>query len=125
LWDFTYCIVSGLRVADRRAWQERLLHEFLDHLRAHGVDERELDPERAALEVQLLTLVDVYNGLVIYDAKLWAGQGNTQQDIRAWGQRLLQAGIDVDAAAVAAAIRVPADDMRRLQEYFHGRLQAQ
>ena len=32
LWDFTYCTIIGLRVADRRAWQTRLLQQFLGHL---------------------------------------------------------------------------------------------
>jgi hypothetical protein len=125
LWDFTYATVVGLRVADRRAWQPRLLREFLDGLRQHGVDPRQLDLERAAIETQLLAIVLAYISLVVLDHRLWSGQGNTPQDIVAWRQRVLEAGAAGDAAAIGAALGVQADDIRRLQDHFLERLRGQ
>ena len=125
LWDFTYCTIVGLHADDRRAWQPRLLLEFLDHLRAQGVHEHGLDRGRAALDVQLLAIVLAYVSLAVADHNLWAGQGNTQQDVAAWGRRVLDAGADVDTLTIATALGVAADDVRRLQKYLVGRMQAQ
>lgn len=125
LWDFTYCTIVGLHADDRRAWQPRLLLEFLDHLREQDVDKRGLDRDRAALDVQLLAIVLAYVSLVVADHHLWAGQGNTQQDLSAWVHRVLDAGADGDAPTIANALDVPADDVRRLQEYLRGRMHAQ
>jgi hypothetical protein len=118
LWDFTYCTIVGLRVADRRAWQPRLLSEFLDALGARGVDPRHLDAERAAADVQLLAIVLAYISLVVFDHRLWSGQGNTDDDVKAWSRRVLEAGAAGEATNVAATLGIEADDIRRLQEYF-------
>jgi hypothetical protein len=125
LWDFTYCTVSGLRVADRHAWQGRLLEEFLDHLDRNGVAGRELARDRAPLDVQLLAIVLAYVAFVISDHGLWSGQGNTPEDIRAWSRRVLDGAATGDTQAIAGALRLPLDDVRRLQEHFHGRQRAQ
>jgi hypothetical protein len=125
LWDFTYCSITGLRVADRHAWQGRLLEEFLDHLDRNGVAGRELARDRGPLDVQLLALVLVYVSMVISDHGLWSGQGNTPEDLRAWKRRVLDAGSTGDTQAIAGALRLPLDDVRRLQEHFHDRQRRQ
>ena len=118
LWDFTYSTIIGLRVGDRRAWQPRLLTEFLDGLRGHGIDPRHLDVERATIDVQLLAIVLAYVSLVVFDHRLWSGQGNTAEDVRAWSRRVLDAAAGGDAAAIAATLGVGADDIRLLQAYL-------
>lgn len=120
LWDFTYCTIIGLDSADRHAWQPRLLLEFLEQLRAQGVPEHGLDRDRAALDVQLLAIVLAYVSLAVAEHHLWAGQGNTEQDLSAWGRRVLDAGAGGDALTIATALGVAADDIRRLQEYLLG-----
>lgn len=125
LWDFTYCTTVGLPEDDRRAWQERLLQEFLDRLREQGIDGGELDADRARLDVQLLAIVLAYVSLVVAEHHLWAGQGNTEQDLSAWFRRVLDAGAGGDGAAIASALGVDPDDVRRLQEYLLGRIHAQ
>ena len=118
LWDFTYGTIIGLRVGDRRAWQPRLLSEFLDGLRGRGVDPRHLDVERAAIDVQLLAIVLAYVSLVVFDHRLWSGQGNTAEDVKAWSGRVLDAAAAGDAAAIAATLGIDADDIRLLQDYL-------
>jgi Phosphotransferase enzyme family len=125
LWDFTYCTIVGLRPDDRRAWLERLLLEFLDSLRQQNVDRRELDVSRAVLDVQLLAIVLAYTSLVVFDHGLWSGHGNTQEDVSAWARRVLDAGGGGDAGTIATALGVPAEDVRRLQEYLLGRMHDQ
>ena len=122
LWDFTYCTIIGLRVADRRAWQTRLLQQFLGHLRDRGVDEKLLDSARAVVETQLLAIVLAYVSLVVYDNGLWAGQGNTSEDLATWTRRVMDAASGGDAAAIAGALHVPVEDIRRLQEYLLAKL---
>lgn len=122
LWDFTYGTVVGLRVADRRAWQRRLLEEFLEGLRQHGVDPRHLDADRAALDTELLAIVLAYISLAVFDNRLWSGQGNTPEDLAAWSRRVLEAGAAGDAARIATALGTDPGDIRRLQEYFLGRM---
>jgi hypothetical protein len=121
LWDFTYCTTIGLRCADRRQWQPRLLNTFLAQLRDLGVVPPAVDTTRAAMETQLLAIVLAYISLVVLDHNLWSGQGNTENDIAAWKRRVLEAGADGDAAEIARTIDVTEDDVRRLQDYFSSR----
>ena len=121
LWDFTYATTLGLRFAERRAWQPRLLGEFLDGLRASGVDAAHLDIERALLQTQLLALVLAYVSLAVLDNGLWSGQGNVREDGDAWLRRVLAAGADADAPSISRALHLPEEDVGRLQDYFRGR----
>jgi len=125
LWDFTYCTTAGVHPGDRAAWQPQLLEEFLDHLRHGGVDGRHLDRDRATIDVRLLSIVLAYIAAVVSDNGLWAGQGNTKDDLDAWRQRVFGAAADGDAGTIAGALGVGTDDVRRLQEHFHGRIAGQ
>jgi hypothetical protein len=122
LWDFTYCTTVGLRCADRRQWQPRLLDRFLAELRDLGVGAPAIDETRAPLDVQMLAIVLAYISLAVADHNLWAGQGNTADDIAAWKRRVLEAGAGGEAAEIARALGVAEDDVRRLQDYFSGRI---
>lgn len=121
LWDFTYCTIVGLRCADRRRWQPRLLDTFLVHLRDLGIGSPTLDVARAPIETQMLAIVLAYISLVILDHNLWSGQGNTENDIAAWKRRVFEAGADGDAAEIARTLDVAEDDVRRLHDYFASR----
>ena len=118
MWDFTYATIIGLRIGDRDAWLDRLLDEFLAALRAGGVPAAELDRSACRLQVDLLALVLAYISLVVFEYKLWSGQGNTGEDIRAWGGRVRHAALAGDATAMADALGLPADTMRRAQSRF-------
>ena len=124
MWDFTYATIIGLRIGDRDAWLDRLLDEFLASLQAGGVPPAEFDRRTCRLQVDLLALVLAYISLVVFEHRLWSGQGNTGEDIRAWGGRVRHAALAADAAAVAAALGLPAETMRRVQERFGERLSA-
>ena len=124
LWDFTYATIIGLRIGDRDAWLDRLLDEFLTSLREAGVPSAELDPATCRLQVDLLGLVLAYISLVVFEHKLWNGQGNTLEDIRAWGGRVRHAALASDAIAVAAALELPADTIRGVQQQCAERLSA-
>jgi hypothetical protein len=124
LWDFTYATIIGLRIGDRDAWLDRLLDEFLASLRAGGVTAPAPDRSQSRLEVDLLSLVLAYISLVVFEHKLWSGQGNTRQDIRAWGGRVRHAALAGDAEAMSQAIGVSVETMRMVQERFGDRLAA-
>ena len=124
LWDFTYATIIGLRIGDRDAWLDRLLDEFLVRLEAGGVPPADCDRTACRLQVDLLALVLAYISLVVFEHRLWSGQGNTGEDIRAWGGRVRHAALAADAAAMAAALGLPADTMGRVQDRFGARLAA-
>jgi hypothetical protein len=118
LWDFTYATIIGLRIGDREAWLDRLLDEFLASLQENGVPAAELDRSTRRLHVDLLALVLAYISLVVFEHKLWNGQGNTLEDIRAWGGRVRHAALVSDATAMAAALGLPVDTVRGAQRRF-------
>jgi hypothetical protein len=124
LWDFTYATVIGLRIGDRDAWLDRLLDEFLTSLQDAGVASAELDRPTCRLQIDLLAFVLAYISLVVFEHKLWNGQGNTLEDIRAWGGRVRHATLAADAAAMAAALELPADTIRGVQQRCGERLSA-
>jgi hypothetical protein len=115
LWDFTYCTIIGLRSADRREHQSRLLQEFLDALRVGGTSDALCDLQRCQREVELLTLVLYYIAALVASKKYWDKQGNTIEDYRAWSARILDAVRAVDAGQSAQALGVSADLIERLQ----------
>jgi cytochrome P450 len=115
LWDFTYCTIIGLRVADRRVHLDRLLAEFLSALRAAGAPESLCDPECSRAEVDLLALVLYYIAALVLAKGYWDRQGNTLEDFRAWSGRVLAAVQAVDAERAAAMLGVAPGLVRRLQ----------
>jgi hypothetical protein len=124
LWDFTYATIIGLRIGDRDAWLDRLLDEFLTSLQDAGVPSAELDRSTCRLQVDLLALVLAYISRVVFEHKLWNGQGNTLEDIRAWGGRVRHAALASDATGMAAALGLPVDTIRGVQQQVGERLSA-
>jgi len=124
MWDFTYATVIGLRIGDRAAWLDRLLDEFLASLAAGGVPAVDLDRRTCRVEVDLLAVVLACIALVVYEHNLWSRQGNTPEDIRAWSGRVGRAVSVSDAAAMAAALGLQVESMRRLQGHVTERLSA-
>lgn len=115
LWDFTYCTIIGLRVADRRVHLPRLLDEFVASLRAAGVSPRLCEPGCCRTEVDLLSIVLYFISALIASKGYWDEQGNTLDDHRAWSERVLAALRAVDAPRAAEALGIPADLLLRLQ----------
>lgn len=124
LWDFTYATIIGLRVGDRRAWLDRLLDEFLAWLAGADLPGDPLDRSQCRLEVDLLAWVLAYISLVVYDHRLWSGQGNASGDIRAWGSRLGAASASGDPRAMGAALGIAPDTIGRVRDQLARRLTA-
>jgi hypothetical protein len=122
LWDFTYATIIGLRIGDRKTWLDRLLSEFLASLQSDGVPDTALDPQQSRLQVDLLAMVLAYVALVVFEHRLWSGQGNTIEDIRAWGGRVRSAAMTGDADTMARALGVEPDIVRKLQQGMDTRL---
>jgi hypothetical protein len=115
LWDFTYCTIVGLRIADRQAHLPRLFDEFVAALEREGVEAALLSPERCRLEVDLLTMVLYYVAALVVSKGFWDNQGNTIDDYRAWTARIVAALRGVDAQRAAVALGVATEVVLRLQ----------
>ena len=96
--------------------QVTLLDEFLASLQAGGVPPGELDRPSCRLQIDLLALVLAFISLVVFEHRLWSGQGNTGEDLRAWGGRVRHAALAGDAAAMAAALELSEDTMGRVRD---------
>jgi hypothetical protein len=113
--DFNYCIVLGLRVAERRAHQDRLLQEFLLSLQAEAVPPEFCDWEQCQVEVALLRLAMYFIDSATRRKGLWDQQGNTAQDAKAWSIRIDTAVLDVDREKAAAALNIATENILQLQ----------
>ncbi len=114
-WDFTYCTILGLTIADRRMYQQPLLAEFQDTLQAHGVPKKLWENQASQAEVELLTLILGFLGFIIRKNGFWDKQGNTHEDVKAWHERIFTAVCDVDSKNVAHNLRIPEQLIIQLQ----------
>lgn len=116
MWDFTYGTVIGQSVQARRTLQAKQLRDYLGVLASLGVPAADLDPTVCCLETDLLVVVLLYYGsaLVVLGG---AGdtQGNSTNDMRAWGERIAAARDDVvdRVPVMASTIGVSTGDLRQ------------
>ncbi|MEO1684247.1 MAG: aminoglycoside phosphotransferase family protein [Cyanobacteria bacterium J06631_12] len=113
--DFNYCVTLGLTVGDRRAYQDRLLKEFLSTLQNHGVPAEQCDWEKCRDEVELLKIALYYGDVAVRRKGLWDKQGNTKQDDEAWSLRIDTALSDVNSRRIAARLNVAEESIDRLK----------
>jgi hypothetical protein len=101
--------------------QEEYLQLYLSSLRACGVSESETRIEDARRDVKLMTLLLYqYSWMLMQAKQVGATQGNTQADMKKWGDRVHLSAWDAtsDPESLAAELKIPVkliDDFR-LQE---------
>lgn len=116
--DFAYLMVTGVRVADRRKWGDRLLAEYIDGLRAGGTPEEWCDPVQAREAVQLLSLVMLFYSKVFEQNGWWEDRKNPEADWVAWRRRFLALAHDLDAPLIARILNVPEEWIGEMVEDF-------
>ena len=113
LWDLAYLTVLSQRAEQRRQRQPSLLRAYLAALRRHGAPPEHCERASAERQLRLLMVVLFFVSSVVVKHRLWAGQGNTTADGRAWAIRIAWAVRDAtatvdDCAALGKALGVPA-----------------
>ena len=120
LWDLAYLTVLSQRAEQRRQRQPSLLRAYLAALRRHGAPAEHCERASAERQLRLLMVVLFFVSSVVVKHRLWAGQGNTTADGRAWAIRIAWAVRDAtatvdDCAALGKALGVPAAHFERLR----------
>jgi hypothetical protein len=117
-WDFTYCTIIGMTVADRRMYQSRLLDEFKAALQATGVPAEICQDETIPIQVNLLALVLGFLSFVIIKNGFWDRQGNTTEDAIAWRERVVSSVVDLKAKAIAEILKIDEEPIVQLQNQW-------
>ncbi|PSB01524.1 aminoglycoside phosphotransferase family protein [Merismopedia glauca] len=117
-WDFTYCTIIGMTVADRRIYRSRLLDEFKAALQAAGVPAELCQDETIPIQVNLLALVLGFLSFVIIKNGFWDRQGNTAEDAIAWRERVVSAVVELDTKAIADILKIPEEAIVQLQNQW-------
>lgn len=97
MWDFMYCTVIGQSTENRRANHDRLMIEYRNALLASGkVNGDEVTIDVCQRDFRLLTVVLLYYGFLLENvAAVGKAQGNTNDDVDKWTDRIIIACLEV------------------------------
>jgi len=120
MWDCCYTIHLGLSVADRRAHERDLIKDYLACLNSLGVQDVPRFDEAYRL-YKLMAIVIKYFGWILgYIGGVGEKQGNSDDDMIAWGERLVEGAMDAtrDVAWFAKEIGVEVSHIEHQRRDF-------
>lgn len=122
LWDITYCMTVSFTPEDRRKHEEAFIRRYLDGLRENP-QISDVPSFESAMELHKISMIciQVFAWLISRFGGVGETQGNSDEDMHSWKEKLDGAMADVlgDQAGLARALDVDVSLVKRFREDFY------
>ena len=126
LWDISYCMICSFTPEDRRKHEQEIIRRYLDAIR-EDPENQDVPSFESAMELHRISMIviQVFSWVISLFGGVGEKQGNSDNDMKSWGEKVGAAMSDAlaDEAALAKALDVDVSLVREFREdYLAGRV---
>jgi hypothetical protein len=121
LWDISYCLICSFTPEDRRKYEQEIIRRYLDAIRENPAN-RDVPSLERAMELHRISLivVNVFGWLISCFGGVGTTQGNSDNDVQSWGEKIGAAMEDAleDEAALAKTLSVDVSLVNQFRKLY-------